>query len=120
MRLKIEIDDLTQDQWRSAQEILKTAYDIPDGASRACLLVMHEGEERHVEVPASTVSGFLMGLNLIPAFRQVTDAVKLAMAALTPDDERLPAPDVQCSPECEAQADDRPHDLECPTRKRDA
>lgn len=140
MRLKVEIDELTPDQWRHAQEVLRTSYEIPDGASRACLLLMHEGEERHVELPASQLSGFLMGLSLVPAIQGLGRAVKLAMAALTPDDASLPrgfepefkaadhnpdtggevaARDVQCSPECKAQDDDRPHHLKCPTRGTD-
>jgi hypothetical protein len=124
MRLKMEIDELTTDQWEHAQKILQAVYDIPDGASRACLVLSHKGEERHVEMPASKVSGFLMGLSLVPALRQMTDAVKMARAALTPDDPDLPRgfePEyrsAQCSPECEAQDDDRPHLLDCPIRRR--
>jgi hypothetical protein len=91
MRLKVEIDDLTPEQWRHAQEILQASYDIPEGVGRACLTLIHGDEERHVEIPAAKVSGFLMGLSLAPAFKALATSVKLAMAALTPDDDRLPA-----------------------------
>jgi len=91
MRLKVEITDLTQDEWEQAQRTLKTSYDIPDGASRACLILIHGDEERHVETPVGVLSSLLTGLNLGSAFRGLSRAIKTAMAALTPDDDRLPA-----------------------------
>lgn len=117
MRLKIEIDDLSPEQWRYFQESLQARYEIPDGVSRACLTVIHGDEERHVELPASRVSGLLMGTNLATTFFQLGKSVKLAMAALTPDDARLPG--APCSPACEDQDDDRPHLLDCPVRTID-
>lgn len=81
MRLKVEIDGLTPDQWDHAQKVLQARYEIPDGASRACLLLMYEGEERHVELPASRLSGFLMGLNLVSAFKELTRAMKIGLSA---------------------------------------
>lgn len=91
MRLKVEITDLTPDQWDQAQKILKTEYTIPDGASRVCLTLIHGNEERHVETPVGALTGLLTGLNLGQAFRGLSKALKTAMAALTPDDDRLPA-----------------------------
>lgn len=92
MRLKTEINDLTPDQWEQAQKYLKTGYDIPDGASRVCITLVHGDEERHVEAPVSVLTGLLFSLNLVPAFRQLADAMTKirAMAVLTPDDDRLP------------------------------
>jgi hypothetical protein len=131
MRLKVEIDDLTPDQWSCAQRMLQVSYDIPDGASRACVTLTHQGEERHVEMPASRVSGLLMGLTLTTELRELGRTVNEAMRHIrapfqtvvghNPDTGgAVAAWDVQCSPACEAQDDDRPHHLECPTRKRDA
>lgn len=90
MRLKVEIDDLTPEQWDQAQRLLKTEYTIPDGASRVCLILMHEGEEWHVETPVSAFTSLLWGMSLAPAFKALAASVKLAMAALTPDDPALP------------------------------
>jgi hypothetical protein len=97
MRLKTEINDLTPEQWEQAQKTLKTGYDIPDGASRVCLTLVHGDKERHVEAPVSVLTGLLFILNLVPAFRRVSDAMTKvrAMAALTPDDDRLPADRIQ-------------------------
>jgi hypothetical protein len=131
MRLKMEIDDLTPDQWCRAQEILQVSYDMSDGASRACVTITHQGEERHVEMPVSRVPGLLMGLALTETLRELGRTVNEAMrhirapfqtvAGHNPDTGgAVAARDVQCSPACEAQDDDRPHHLECPTRKRDA
>ena len=83
MRLKVEITDLTPEQWEQAQNILKTGYTIPDGASQVCLTLVHGNEERHVETPVGALTGLLTGLNL-------GQAIKTAMAALTPDDPALP------------------------------
>jgi len=90
MRLKVEINDLTPDQWNHVQSLLQARYEIPEGAGRACFTVIHGEEERHVEMPASKVSGVLLGLTLVPTFRELAKHLKFAMAALTPDDDRLP------------------------------
>lgn len=92
MRLKTEINDLTPEQWEQAQKILKTSYDLPENASRVCLTLVHGEEERHVEAPVSALVGLLISLTLTPAFHQLADAMTKirAMAALTPDDDRLP------------------------------
>lgn len=90
MRLKVEINDLTPEQWEQAQKILKAEYTIPDGASRVCLTLIHGNEERHVETPVGALTGLLTGLNLGQAFRGLSQAIKTAMAALTPDDPALP------------------------------
>jgi hypothetical protein len=128
MRLKAEIDDLTPDQWEQAQKILKTSYNIPENASRACITLVHGQEERHVEAPVSALISLLWGLSLGPAFKALGETTRasmrhmrerfnpVAVAALSPDDNRLPG-DGQCSPECQAQDDDRPHLLDCPTRR---
>lgn len=113
MRLKVEIMDLTPSQWEQAQRVLQTEYDIPDGASRACLVLIHNGEERHVEIPVAKLTGFLTMLTLTPAFLAMGRLVDEAMRHV-----RTPFQVVQCSPECEAQDDDRPCLMNCPTRKR--
>lgn len=82
MRLKVEIDDLTPEQWDQAQRLLKTEYTIPDGASRVCLILMYEGEEWHVETPVSAFTTLMWGMSLAPAFKELTRAVKLAGARI--------------------------------------
>lgn len=90
MRLKVEINDLTPEQWDQAQRLLKTKYTIPDGASRVCLTLIHEGEEWHLETPVSAFTTLMWGMSLAPAFKELTRAFKEAMADLTPDDPALP------------------------------
>lgn len=90
MRLKVEINDLTPGQWEHAQRILQASYEIPEGVGRACLTVIHGQEERHVEMPASKVSGVLMGLSVFPAFQELSRQIRTALAVLTPDDSQPP------------------------------
>lgn len=90
MRLKVEINDLTPEQWEKAQKILKTEYTIPDGASRVCLALIHGNEERHVETPVTALTDLLMSLTMGQSIKRLMDQVRVAMAALTPDDDRLP------------------------------
>lgn len=90
MRLKVEINDLAPEEWDQAKRLLKTEYTIPDGASRVCLTLIHEGEEWHLETPVSAFTSLLWGMSLGLAFRQLAATVKVAMAALTPDDPALP------------------------------
>lgn len=116
MRLKVEIDDLTPDQWEQAVRLLKTEYTIPDGASRVCLTLLHEGEEWHLETPVSAFTSLMWGMSLAPAFKALAAPVKLAMAALTPDDDRLPASPDQCK--CGFRAPELgPHPM-CPAHPR--
>jgi hypothetical protein len=128
MRLKVEIDELTPDQWEQAQRMLQASYEIPDGASRACLLLMHEGEERHVEMPVSKVSVLLMGLNLVATFREMSRVVDEAMRHVrdpfhnSDTGGHVAAMDRYLPPhskECDDQDDDRPCLLDCPVRKVD-
>lgn len=78
MRLKVEINDLTPEQWDQAQRLLKTEYTIPDGASRVCLTLIHEGEEWHLETPVSRFTTLMWGMSLAPAFKELARAVKVA------------------------------------------
>lgn len=93
MRLKVEINDLTPEQWRQAQRLLKTEYTIPDGASRVCLTLVHGDELMHVETPVSAFTSLMWGMSLASVFKGLNQSTKVAMAALTPDDDRLPWPD---------------------------
>jgi hypothetical protein len=94
MRLKVEIDDLTPEQWDQAQKTLKTSYDIPENASRVCLTLVHGEEERHVETPVSALTSLLWGMSLALAFEALGEAVKTS-TRWAPDDDRLPD-DRQC------------------------
>jgi hypothetical protein len=89
MRLKVEIDDLTPEQWDQAQKTLKTSYDIPENASRVCLTLVHGEEERHVETPVSALTSLLWGMSLALAFEALGEAVKTS-TRWAPDDDRLP------------------------------
>lgn len=82
MRLKVEINDLTPEQWEQAQRLLKTEYTIPDGASRVCLTLVHGDELMHVETPVSAFTTLMWGMSLAPAFKELARAVKLAGARI--------------------------------------
>ena len=86
MRLKAEINELSPGQWRHAQEVLLTSYDIRDSATRVCLTLVHGEEERHVELPVAVFIAVMSGLSMISA----TEKLSAARAILTPDDDRLP------------------------------
>ena len=82
MRLKVEIDDLTPEQWDQAERLLKDSYDIPEDASRVCLTLIHGPELRHHEVPVSAFTTLMWGMSLAPAFKELARAVKLAGARI--------------------------------------
>lgn len=98
MRLKVEIDDLTPDQWATAQEVLRESYDIPERANRMCLTLVHGDEERHVEAPAGMLTGLLLSMAIRPTLQIIHSAMghlldpfnPVVVATLTPDDDRLP------------------------------
>jgi len=77
MRITTTIDRLTENQWTSAQKVLRTSYDIPMDASRACLVVEHRGEERHAELPLFAYMGLVGSLGL--------KAVDDGLGTVTPD-----------------------------------
>ena len=55
MRLNIEVRDLTAFQMARLQEMVRVEYEIPSGATRACVVFIgQEGHERHIEMPFST------------------------------------------------------------------
>ncbi len=79
MRLNVNVDRLTEAQWKFAQDALRISYDIPMGASRVCLVLEHRGEERHTELPLGAFIGLMAGIN-------VNDNVQAVIAALSPDE----------------------------------
>lgn len=88
MRLKVEIDELDADQWDQAQRLLQAQYDIPENASRVCLTLVHKEEERHVETPVSALTGLLLTLTLVPAFRSATESMRKLVDSM-PDGKEL-------------------------------
>lgn len=90
MRLKVEINDLTPEQWEQAQEVLQAEYEIPNGASRMCLTILHGEEERHVEAPVMTLVSVVMSLTIAPAIRKLSDAVRESSNMFTPVELRDP------------------------------
>ena len=89
MRLTVNIDGLTPEQWVKAQQILRSEYDIPDGASRVCLTLVYGAEERHVETPVSALTGLLLTMTLTPAIRALADTVRMTRAIPTLDNDSL-------------------------------
>ena len=75
MRLQIEITDMTDGEWKYAQEVIRAEYQIPAGASRVCLTMTHGDEERHVEMPLASFVGVSTGLILAGAFRAFSEAL---------------------------------------------
>jgi hypothetical protein len=82
VRIHSTIDRLTESQWKFANQVLRTGYDIPADADRVCLVVEHRGEERHVETPVGVLASLVLSLNL-PV---VINGGATATAALTPDE----------------------------------
>jgi len=81
MRLQTTITELSTEQWELAQKVLKTGYEIPADASRVCLTLEHNGEERHAEMPLGAYIGLLGAFGLT----SLATGLQTAMAALTPD-----------------------------------
>jgi hypothetical protein len=79
MRLQTTITGMTAVEWKFAQEVLRTEYTIGPDASRVCLTLEHEGEERHAEMPLGAFVGFVAGLG-------VNNTVQTVLAALSPDE----------------------------------
>ena len=87
MRLKVEITELVLAQWDAVQRVVRTEYEFPENASRACVTLVHGDEERHAEMPLTALMGLLVVLGMTPSI----EALNVALAALAPDDARLPA-----------------------------
>lgn len=85
MRLNVDMTGLTDQNWIDLQDILRAQYEIPDGATRVCLVATHGELERHVEMPVGSLVSVLLSLMLRPGIR----LIQTAMAALTPDDKDL-------------------------------
>jgi hypothetical protein len=81
MRIQTTITDMSGDQWVVAQGILTAEYDIPADATRVCLTLDHEGEDRHVGIPLGAYIGLLGALGM----DSLTRGLLTAMAVLTPD-----------------------------------
>lgn len=81
MRVHTTITDMNPDQWETAQNIIRPGYDIPDGATRVCLILHHEDVERHMQLPLGSYIGLLGALGM----DGMLDGLRTAMAALTPD-----------------------------------
>lgn len=81
MRIQTTISDMDPDQWVVAQGILQAEYDIPADATRVCLTLNHQGEERHVGIPLGAYIGLLGALGM----DSLTQGLRTAMAVLTPD-----------------------------------
>ena len=79
MRLQIKITELTDQEWVFLQKTLQTGYSFPADASRVCLVLEHNGEERHAEMPLSSFIGVVGVVGVNNVIRDVT-------AALTPDE----------------------------------
>lgn len=62
MRAQMTITDLDQERWDYLQRNVRAEYEIPEGTTRVCLTFSREAEERHVELPLTTLIGLLAGL----------------------------------------------------------
>lgn len=81
MRIQTTITDMDPDQWVTAQGILQAEYDIPADATRVCLTLNHQGEERHVGIPLGAYIGLLGALGM----DSLTQGLRTAMAVVMPD-----------------------------------
>jgi hypothetical protein len=81
MRTRMMITNLDAEQWDYLHRNVRTEYEVPAGATRACLIFSREGEERHAEMSLAALVGLLVGLSMAGATR----TLRAAMAALTPD-----------------------------------
>lgn len=80
MRLQTTITELAPEQWVLAQKVLRTEYKIPENASRVCLTLEHQGEDRHVEMQVGTYIGLLASLGLT----SLANAIEETMSAMAP------------------------------------
>lgn len=81
MRIQMTMTDLDEEQWACLQADVQAEYKIPEGSTRVCLTFSYGEEERHAEMPMGSVTGLLIGLGKIGP----SQAIRTAMAALTPD-----------------------------------
>jgi hypothetical protein len=84
VRAQMTITDLDQDRWDYLQRNVRAEYEIPEGTTRVCLTFSREAEERHAEMPLTTLIGLLTGLILnstFAAFTKVMDKINKTKTA---------------------------------------
>ena len=113
MRTKIEVGNLTQGQFDWLKENIPGYRRIPQGTPRMCVVFVGPGKELdgHVELPPREF------VTVIERLAQITRAAETLAEASGYGIDGDQGPAVGCSPDCEAQDDDRPHLLSCPVRK---
>jgi hypothetical protein len=65
MKVRVEVDNLTDEQWEVIGKVLRTEYPIRENMLVVCVVIAHGEEERHVQMPVNVLAHLLSGLHWV-------------------------------------------------------